>query len=103
MAGVLYVHHPQVPLVLVFLMAGSRFAYRIWKEHRLYSPLAALGEPGLRAALANTFKVTLVRQLVSLPLAVLIAWLLARTDRASSPAGPVRPCAPGGRRRRRSG
>jgi FlaA1/EpsC-like NDP-sugar epimerase len=33
------------PIVLIFLMAGSRFAYRIWKEHRLYSPLAALGEP----------------------------------------------------------
>ena len=28
-------------------MAGSRFAYRIWKEHRLYSPLEALGEPVL--------------------------------------------------------
>ena len=26
---------------------GSRFAYRSWKEHRLYSPLAALGEPVL--------------------------------------------------------
>jgi FlaA1/EpsC-like NDP-sugar epimerase len=35
------------PIVLVFLMAGSRFAYRLWKEHRLYSPLAALGEPVL--------------------------------------------------------
>jgi FlaA1/EpsC-like NDP-sugar epimerase len=35
------------PLVLIFLMAGSRFSYRIWKEHRLYSPLAALGEPVL--------------------------------------------------------
>src|SRR5215468_11845331 len=35
------------PPVLIFLMAGSRFAYRIWKEHRLYSPLAALGEPVL--------------------------------------------------------
>ena len=35
------------PLVLIFLMAGSRFAYRIWKEHRLYSPFAALGEPVL--------------------------------------------------------
>jgi FlaA1/EpsC-like NDP-sugar epimerase len=33
------------PIVLIFLMAGSRFAYRLWKEHRLYSPLAALGEP----------------------------------------------------------
>jgi FlaA1/EpsC-like NDP-sugar epimerase len=35
------------PLVLIFLMAGSRFAYRVWKEHRLYSPFAALGEPVL--------------------------------------------------------
>lgn len=35
------------PLVLVFLMAGSRFTYRVWKEHRLYSPLEALGEPVL--------------------------------------------------------
>jgi FlaA1/EpsC-like NDP-sugar epimerase len=35
------------PIVLIALMAGSRFAYRIWKEHRLYSPLAALGEPVL--------------------------------------------------------
>ena len=33
------------PIVLIFLMAGSRFAYRVWKEHRLYSPLEALGEP----------------------------------------------------------
>ncbi len=35
------------PIVLIFLMAGSRFAYRIWKEHRLYSPIEALGEPVL--------------------------------------------------------
>jgi FlaA1/EpsC-like NDP-sugar epimerase len=35
------------PIVLIFLMAGSRFAYRAWKEHRLYSPLYALGEPVL--------------------------------------------------------
>src|SRR5215471_4679706 len=35
------------PIVLIFVMAGDRFAYRIWKEHRLYSPLAALGEPVL--------------------------------------------------------
>jgi FlaA1/EpsC-like NDP-sugar epimerase len=35
------------PFALIFLMAGSRFTYRVWKEHRLYSPLAALGEPVL--------------------------------------------------------
>ena len=33
------------PIVLIFLMAGSRFAFRLWKEHRIYSPFAALGEP----------------------------------------------------------
>ena len=35
------------PVLLIFLMAGSRFAYRVWKEHRLYSPFEALGEPVL--------------------------------------------------------
>src|SRR5215467_2306051 len=35
------------PPVVIFLMAGSRFAYRVWREHRLYRPLAALGEPVL--------------------------------------------------------
>src|SRR5437867_1802177 len=38
------------------------------------------GERRLRGALVNTFTVTFVRQLLSLPLAVLVAWLLARTD-----------------------
>jgi len=37
------------PVALIFLMAGDRFAFRLWKEHRLYSPLAALGEPVLVA------------------------------------------------------
>jgi iron(III) transport system permease protein len=41
---------------------------------------AALDEPLLRASLINTLKVTLARQLLSLPFAVIIAWLLARTD-----------------------
>src|SRR5438876_718561 len=41
---------------------------------------AAFSEPGLRGALLNTLTITFVRQLLSLPLAVLIAWLLARTD-----------------------
>ena len=34
------------PVVLIFLMTGSRFAYRIWKEHRLYSPLGSAGRAG---------------------------------------------------------
>ena len=68
------------PLVLVAIQSiqvaptgqPARYGLDGWR--------AAFGEPGLRAALVNTFKVTLVRQLLSLPLAVLIAWLLARTD-----------------------
>jgi FlaA1/EpsC-like NDP-sugar epimerase len=42
------------PVVLIFLMSGSRFAYRIWKEHRLYSPFAALGEPVLVVGAGDT-------------------------------------------------
>ena len=68
------------PLLLVVLQSfqvagpGQPAAYGLdgWR--------AALGEPGLRAALLNTLTVTFVRQLLSLPLAVLVAWLLARTD-----------------------
>ncbi len=68
------------PLVLVALQSlqvappgqPARYGLDGWR--------AALGEPGLRAALFNTLKVTFVRQLLSLPLAILVAWLLARTD-----------------------
>jgi iron(III) transport system permease protein len=68
------------PLVLVVLQSfqvatpgqPARLGLDGWR--------AAFGEPGLRAALLNTLRVTFVRQLLSLPLAVLIAWLLARTD-----------------------
>ncbi len=33
------------PILLLFIMAGSRFAYRAWREHRLYGPLALQREP----------------------------------------------------------
>lgn len=33
------------PILLVLLMGGSRFAYRAWKEHRLYGPSHTSGEP----------------------------------------------------------
>ncbi len=51
---------------------------------------AALAEPALRQSLLNTLAVTLVRQLLSLPLAVFIAWLLARTDLPGRPVDRVR-------------
>jgi iron(III) transport system permease protein len=68
------------PIVLVVLQSFQVAAPGQPAAYGLGGWRAALGEPGLRAALVNTFKVTVVRQLLSLPLAVLIAWLLARTD-----------------------
>ncbi len=41
---------------------------------------AVLAEPGLRRAVYNTFSLMIVRQLISFPFAIFIAWLLARTD-----------------------
>lgn len=42
--------------------------------------VTALTEPGMLAAVFNTARLTLVIQLVSFPVAILIVWLLARTD-----------------------
>ena len=68
------------PLFLVVLQSFQVAAPGETARYGLDGWRAALGEPGLRGALWNTFTVTFVRQLLSLPLAVLIAWLLARTD-----------------------
>jgi iron(III) transport system permease protein len=68
------------PVVLVVLQSFQVAAPGQPATYGLDGWRAALGEPGLRAALVNTFNVTVVRQLLSLPLAVMIAWLLARTD-----------------------
>ena len=35
------------PLLLALVMGGSRFAYRSWKEHRLYGPTKMRGQPVL--------------------------------------------------------
>ena len=35
------------PLLLILMMGGSRFAYRLWKEHGLYGNLKLHGEPVL--------------------------------------------------------
>jgi len=35
------------PMMLALLMGGSRFAYRSWKEHRLYGPAKMRGNPVL--------------------------------------------------------
>jgi iron(III) transport system permease protein len=40
----------------------------------------ALAEPGMQRSMANTLAVLFAHTVISMPLAVLIAWLLARTD-----------------------
>lgn len=35
------------PILLLLFMGGSRFAYRTWKEHRLYGAIQFLGKPVL--------------------------------------------------------
>ncbi len=35
------------PILLALIMGGSRFAYRSWKEHRLYGPARLRGQPVL--------------------------------------------------------
>lgn len=40
----------------------------------------ALSEPGMRDAVYNTFALLLTRQFISFPIAIFLAWLLARTD-----------------------
>jgi len=41
---------------------------------------AVFSERGLASATLNTLGLTLARQLISLPIAILVAWLIARTD-----------------------
>ncbi|OGQ84021.1 MAG: hypothetical protein A3F90_14615 [Deltaproteobacteria bacterium RIFCSPLOWO2_12_FULL_60_19] len=68
------------PLMLIVLnsfqtaLPGEAVAYSLqgWR--------AALTEPGMRAAVANTIGLSLTRELIALPLAIVLAWLLARTD-----------------------
>lgn len=50
------------PLILILLMGGSRFVYRIWKEQRVLSVRAALGNPVLVLG-AGTAAHSLLREL----------------------------------------
>jgi iron(III) transport system permease protein len=68
------------PLVLVLMdsfevaVAGQPASYGLanWQ--------AAFTEPGLANALLNTVRVAVVVQVISLPIAILVAWVIARTD-----------------------
>ncbi|HYC45250.1 MAG TPA: nucleoside-diphosphate sugar epimerase/dehydratase [Burkholderiales bacterium] len=54
------------PLLLLFIMSGSRIAYRVWKEHDLYGALRDLGKPVFILGAGDT-ALTLVRELQRSP------------------------------------
>ena len=41
---------------------------------------AALSEPGMRGSIYNTLTLLLVRQAIAFPIAILVTWIIARTD-----------------------
>jgi iron(III) transport system permease protein len=69
-----------LPVLLVILNSfqtgrpGQPSAYSLdaWR--------AALSDPGLLAAVWNTITITVARQVIAFPVAILLAWVLARTD-----------------------
>ena len=74
-----------VPLTLLlinsFQIARPHEAVRLsldgWRK--------ALGEEGILQALINTVTLTFGRQAISLPIAIVFAWLIARTDMPARP------------------
>ncbi len=72
-----------VVLVPVALIVANSFATSQPGQAVSYSVrpwVQALGSASLMSALVNTFKLVLARQLIDFPMAVLLAWILARTD-----------------------
>jgi len=69
------------PVLIVFtnsfhgnavVVSDATWSFDAWRT--------AFAEPGMRAAAWNTVKVLFCTELIAMPIAVLIAWLLARTD-----------------------
>jgi iron(III) transport system permease protein len=74
MIAVLY---PAVLIVLTSFQGkgpggGITFSIQAWK--------LALSDPAMLSAVWNTFAVVLARQAIAIPIAILLAWTLARTD-----------------------
>jgi len=50
----------------------SEFSFAAWK--------VAFSDPVMTSAIWNTITITLARQAIALPIAILLAWIIARTD-----------------------
>lgn len=67
--------YPIGSVVINSLVPGSVFeggGLAVWKE--------AFSQPGMVRSITNTFKVVATNNLIALPVAIFIAWLLARTN-----------------------
>jgi iron(III) transport system permease protein len=73
----LMVAYPVLVIVANSFVAGSIGAQRYWS---LGGWRVALSDPGMAGAIRNTLKVLAANETISLPVAVLLAWLLGRTD-----------------------
>lgn len=73
----LFVLYPVLVILVNSFVAGAIGRPRYWS---LEGWRIALSDPAMRAAVTNTAKVLIANESISLPLAVLLAWLLARTD-----------------------
>ena len=68
------------PLLLLILTSFQVARPMQESAYGLDNWAVALSEPGMLTAVLNTFKLTLVLQVVSFPVAIFVVWLLARTD-----------------------
>ena len=68
------------PLLLLILTSFQVAGPMQESAYGLDNWWVALTEPGMLTAVLNTFKLTLVLQVISFPVAIFIVWLLARTD-----------------------
>ena len=68
------------PLLLLILTSFQVAGPMQESAYGLDNWWVALTEPGMLTAVLNTFKLTLVLQVISFPVGIFIVWLLARTD-----------------------
>jgi iron(III) transport system permease protein len=75
---VLFVLYPLALLIYGSLLVDA--GNGVTKEFGFDTWITAWREPGMVQAIVNTLKRVVLTEVISLPLAVLIAWLVARTD-----------------------
>jgi iron(III) transport system permease protein len=68
------------PLVIIVLQSVQSTAPDTQVQFGLTGWTSVFAEPGLRQAALNTLGLTVARQGIALPIAICLAWLLARTD-----------------------